>query len=258
MTHRQASRVPRRSATLWSHQDTTLRAVGGCLMNILHSSVRREDYAYDEYADSEHGGELHFSPGLAPAEQEYGSQLRYERRFDSARRPFRKELLRLLFWGVVIVAIPAAALAVRYGEPRTVQTLRTIKRTVNRLSTELGIKPSVPGAPRQASLANLSHTQEGPVVDAKPALPAVSAADHVQRQLDKIASDVANVKGLVEQLSGSQKQMATQLVALKAVNDSFTERTWWLTQAAAFSAPPGKSQHKIARNSPAPVTIARP
>jgi hypothetical protein len=231
-------------------------------MNMLHGSERREDYAYDEYAESDHGSALHFSPCLAPAEREYGDRPRYERPFAgksrTTRRPLRKELPRLVFWGALIVAIPAAALAARYGEPETIQTLRTIKRTINRVSAELGIKPSVKTTPRQASLANSSPTQEGPGVDLKPMPSAVSAADHVQRQLDMIASDVANVKSLVEQRASSQKQMATQIVTLKAVNDSSAERTWWLTQSAAFNAPPGKSQHKIARNSPAPVTTARP
>jgi outer membrane murein-binding lipoprotein Lpp len=231
-------------------------------MNMLHSSIRHDDHVHDDYAENNNDGALHFSPGLAPTEHGYEYLPRYEPTVSAVsrarRRPFGTELLRFVFGGLVIAAIFSAAFASQYGEPETIQAFRTIKKTLNRLPIEFGIVPSVMTTSRPASLRSLSSVQDRSILDEKPTVPAVPIADHFQRQLDTIASDVTNVKALVEQLTGSQRQMATQIAAVKAVNDSLNERTWWLTQSAAFNAPPSKGQHKVAHSSPTSTAIARP
>jgi hypothetical protein len=248
-----------RSATLWSHQGSTLRTARGCPMNKLQSSVHDEDYAQDNYAESSYEHELHFSPGLAPVEPKSEHHLRLgptSRVASRTRWSFGKELLRFAVCGLVIAAISAAAFGSQYGDQQTIQTLRAIKNTVNGLSAELGIVPLVTRTSVPVPLRNSSAAQNRAVLDERTALPATTV-DHFQRQLDTIASDVASVKELAGQLASSQKQIATQIAAMKTANDSLSERTWWLTQSEAFNPPPSKSQHK-ARSSPAPTATARP
>src|ERR1700722_17299890 len=115
-------------------------------MNMLHSS-RHDGYAHDDYAENNNDGALHFPPGLAPTEHGYEYLPRYEPTVSAVsrarRRPFGTELLRFVFGGLVIAAIFSAAFASPYGEPETIQAVRTIKKTLNRLPIEFGIVPSV-------------------------------------------------------------------------------------------------------------------
>jgi hypothetical protein len=227
-------------------------------MVALKSSVRHEG-KYDDYTDSSYEGGLHFSPGLAPTEEEYETGLRRETRLRGAspkRRSLGREILRIALFGFVIASISAAALASQYGAPETIQALKAIKKTVNHLSLELGMAPSVTTASRSASPRSQLPRQD----PSESTLPTATAAHHVQGQLDTIASDVASVKGMLEQLANSQKQMAVQIAAVKATSDASSERTWWLTQSAAYNPPPSKSPHKVARTStaPSPAADARP
>ena len=58
-----------------------------------------------------------------------------------------RELLRLVVYGLVIITVSGAAFTSQYGDDRTIQTLRTLKRAVSGLSPGLGIKPPQ-GAPK--------------------------------------------------------------------------------------------------------------
>jgi hypothetical protein len=223
-------------------------------MNKLRSGIRHEDDAYDDYAES---NDLHFSPGLAPTGQGYEAQPQFGLTSPGAsltRRSLGKELLRFVLCGLVIAIISAAAFASQYGDSGTIQTLKTIKKTMNGLLAELGVRPSVMTALVPLSVPNQSSAQNQSNLDEKPLLP---TPDPLQRQLDTMANDVASLKRLVEQLATSQRQAATQLQAMKASNDSISERNWWLTQSATFN-PPSKSQHKIARSSAIPTASDRP
>ena len=223
-------------------------------MNKLRSGVCHEDYAYQDYAES---GDLHFAPGLAPTEHECESQPRFysiARRASLTKRSLGKELLRFVLCGLVIAAISAAAFASQYGDSGTIQTLKTIKKTVNGLSAELDVRPSVMATSVPLSVPNQSSAQNRTNLYEKPPL---ATQDPLQRQLDTMANDVGSLKSLVEQLAVSLKQAATQLQVMKASNDSISERNWWLTQSAMFN-PPSKSQYKIARSSLIPTASDRP
>ena len=80
----------------------------------------------------------------------------------------------------------------------------------------------------------------------------------VRQQLETIASDLATVRSLVEQLTTSQKQMALDIASMETGKDNFSQRTWWLSQSAAFHSATSKSQQKNVRSSPSPATSARP
>jgi hypothetical protein len=211
-----------------------------------------------DYAEDGYDSEQRFSPSLAPAEHGYDPQLRYETASvgrSRTKRSFVRESLRLISCGLVIVGVSALAFASQYGDPETVQTLKAIRET---LSADLGISPSLSTTPLSRPLQTLPTVQDRSILEESPLPPTVAAEDRVQRQLDAIAGDVAGVRSLVQQLAGSQTKVAAQIAAMKAANDSLSDRTWWLTQSATLVVPPTKSQHKTAHGSPSSPVSARP
>jgi hypothetical protein len=91
-----------------------------------------------------------------------------------------------------------------------------------------------------------------------PAQVTAESSHQVQQQLETIASNLATARSLVEQLTASQKQMALDIASMETSKDNFSQRTWRLSQSAAFHSAISKSQQKIVRSSPSPVTSARP
>jgi hypothetical protein len=235
-------------------------------MNMPQNGVYYEKYprtvhTYNDdgdYRENSYDSEPDFPPGLAPAEEGYDPRLRYETASvgrSRTKRSFVSESLRLISCGLVIAGISAVALASQYGDPGTVQTLKAIRET---LSADLGISSSLSTAPLSKPLQALPTVQDRSILEESAPAPTVAAEERVQRQLDAIAGDVAGVRSLVQQLAGSQTKVAAQIAAMKAANDSLSDRTWWLTQSATFVAPPIKSRNKAAHGSPASTVNARP
>ena len=110
----------------------------------------REGYEpSDNYAD-----EVHFSPDLDPMEPSFEA---HPRGTSGNKRSLGRELLRLVVYGLVIITVSGAAFASQYGDDRTIQTLRTLKRAVSGLSPGLGIKPPE-GAPKSLHQVTLQET----------------------------------------------------------------------------------------------------
>jgi hypothetical protein len=234
-------------------------------MNTLQNGAYYEKYpraatTYNDdgdYAENSYDGEPRFSPGLAPTEQGYDPQPPYETASvggSRIKRSFVQELLRFISCGLVIGGISAAAFASQYGDPETVQTLKAIRST---LSADLGIPPSSTTS-LSKPLRALPSVQDRSNLEETPRPTTIATEDNVQRQLNAIAGDVAGVRSLVQQLAGSQTKVAAQIAAMKAANDSLSDRTWWLTQSATFVAPSTKSQHKAAQASPLFTASVRP
>ena len=210
----------------------------------------REGYEpSDNYAD-----EVHFSPDLDPMEPSFEA---HPRGTSGKKRSLGRELLRLVVYGLVIITVSGAAFASQYGDDRTIQTLRTLKRAVSGLSPGLGIKPPE-GAPKSLHKVTLQETARAGVMQSTPAQVTAESPHQVRQQLETIASDLATVRSLVEQLTASQKQMALDIASMETGKDNFSQRTWWLSQSAAFHSATSKSQQKIVRSSPSPATSARP
>jgi hypothetical protein len=213
----------------------------------------REGYdPSDSYAD-----EVHFSPDLQPMEPPFEAHPPGTSR---NKRSFGRESLRLVVYGLVIITISGAAFASQYGDDLTIQTLRTLKRAVSGLPPGLGIKSSE-GAPKSLHQVTLQETvlvKDASVVQPTPAQVTAESPHQVRQQLETIASDLATVRSLVEQLTASQKQMALDIASKETSKDNFNQRTWWLSQSAAFHSAPSKSLQKTVRSSPSPAASARP
>jgi hypothetical protein len=242
-----------------------LKQFFGGPMNTLQNGVYYEKYPRvaptynddDDYAESSYDGEPHFSPGPAQAEQGYDPRPRYETASvggSRTRRSFVRKSLRFILCGLVIAGISAAAFASQYGDPETVQTLKAIRKT---LSADLGIPSSLSTTSLLKSLRAAPAVQDRSILEETPRPPTI-ADENVQRQLDTIAADIAGVRSLVQQLAGSQTKVATQIAAMKAANDSPSDRTWWLIQSATFVAPASKSHHKTLHDSLSSTGSVRP
>jgi len=76
-----------------------------------------------------------------------------------------------------------------------------------------------------------------------------------------MASQLAIVRGLAEQLTVSQKKMAQDIAALETAKENLSQKMWWLSQSSAFDAPPHKSVKKTvpstAKSSPVPIPTTR-
>ena len=163
------------------------------------------------------------------------------------KRALGRELLRLVVYGLVIITVSGAAFASQYGDDRKIQTLRTLKRAVSGLSPGLGIKPPE-GAPKslhQVTLQETALVKDAGVMQSTPARDTAESPHQVRQQLETIASDLATVRSLVEQLTASQKQMALDIASTETGKDNFSQRTWWLSQSAAFHSATSKSHQKI-------------
>ena len=167
----------------------------------------REGYEpSDNYAD-----EVRFSPDLDPTEPSFEA---HPRGTSGNKRSLGRELLRL-----------------------AIQTLRTLKTAVSGLSPGLGIKPPE-GAPKslhQVTPQETALVKDAGVMQSTPAQVTAEFPHQVRQQLETIASDLATVRSLVEQLTASQKQMALDIASMETGKDNFSQRTWWLSRIGSFS-----------------------
>jgi hypothetical protein len=63
-----------------------------------------------------------------------------------------------------------------------------------------------------------------------------------------MASQLAIVRGLAEQLTVSQKKMAQDIAALETAKENLSQKMWWLYQSSAFDAPPSQAS-AVCKNS---------
>jgi hypothetical protein len=119
-----------------------LNSVLGGPMNTPQNGVYYEKYPRvahtynddDDYTENSYDGEPRFSPGLAPAGQEYDPQPRYETASvggSRIKRSFVGESLRFISCALVIAGISAAAFASQYGDPETVRMLKAMRKTLS-------------------------------------------------------------------------------------------------------------------------------
>jgi hypothetical protein len=220
----------------------------------------RESYdTSDRYSNG-----LHVSPDLAPLEPllEVRPGKAKTRRVSPSgnKRSVGAEILRLFVCGLIIAAIGGAAFAVQYGDDSIREALGFLQSSVSGLSPDLGANPSARVVDGFSKTSDQMSAQDG--ISARKASVAPGSSPQVQQQLETMASELAIVRGLAEQLTVLQKKMAQDIAGLETAKENLGQKTWWLYQSSAFDAPPHKTAKKIApstaKSSPAPIPTTRP
>jgi len=219
-----------------------------------------------------YSNELHVSPDLAPLEPlldvrpgrgrtrrvcPYGN-----------RRSVGREVLRLFVYGLIIITIGGAAFASQYGDDNIKETLGILQSSVSGLSPVLGANPSARAlegfskSSDQVSTQDKISAKEARFIQSTPVSVTAGSSPQIQQQLETMASQLAIVRGLAEQLTVSQKKMAQDIAALETAKENLSQKMWWLYQSSAFDAPPHKSVKKTvpstAKSSPVPIPTTRP
>ena len=200
----------------------------------------REGYgAWDNYSN-----ELHVSPDLAPLEPllEARPGRAGTRRVGRSgnRRSVGREAFRLIVYGLIITAIGGAAFASQYGDDKIKETLGILQRTVSGLSPVLGANPSARAfegfskSSDQVSAPDKMSAKEARLIQSTPVSAAAGSSVQIQQQLEAMASELAIVRGLAEQLTVSQKKMAQDIAALETAKENISQKVWWLYQSSAF------------------------
>lgn len=218
-----------------------------------------------------HANELHVSPDLAPFERllEAHSGRGGTRRVSRSgnRRTVGREALRLFVFGLIIMMIGVGALASQYGDDNIKEALGFLQRSVGGLSPVLGANPSATALEEfskgsdQVSTQDKMSAKEARFIQSTPVSVTAGSSPQIQQQLELMASELAIVRGLAEQLTVSQKKMGQDIAALETAKENLTQRTWWLYQSSAFDAPPHKSVKRTvpstAKSSPVPNPTTR-
>ena len=227
----------------------------------------REAYGpSDDYSDDHH-----VSPDLAPLEpllEARPGRARTRRVSRSGnRRSVGREALRLIVYGLIIMTIGGAAFASQYGDDKIKETLGMLQSSVSGLLPVLGANPSAAASEGvlkssdQVSTQDKMSVKEARLIQTTPASVAAGSSAQIQPQLETMASELAIVRGLAEQLTVSQKKMAQDIAALETAKENLSQKMWWLSQSSAFDAPPHKSVKKTvpstAKSSPVPIPTTR-
>ena len=224
----------------------------------------QSDVQYREGYDSSdnYANELHVSPDLAPLKSSFEvrpGRARIRRVSPSGnRRPVGREVLRLIVYGLIIMTIGGAAFASQYGDDKIKEALGTLQRSVSGLSPALGANPSarrlegVSKSSDQVSTQDKLPPKEARFIQSIPVSVAAGSSAQIQQQLETMASDLAIVRGLAEQLFVSQKKMAQDIAALETAKENLSQKVWWLYQSSAFETVPS-----TAKSSPVPIPTTR-
>ena len=229
----------------------------------------QSDVKYREGCDpsDNYSNELHVSPDLAPLEpllEGPPGRGRTRRGGPSGnRRSVGREVLRLFVYGLIIMTIGGAAFASQYGDDNIKEALGILQRSVSGLSPVLGANPSARAlegfskSSDQVSTQDKISAKEARFIQSMPVSVTAGSAPQSQQQLEIMASELAIVRGLAEQLAVSQKKMAQDIAALETGKENPSQKMWWLYQSSAFDAPPHKSVKKTvpstAKSSPVPI-----
>ena len=219
-----------------------------------------------------YSNELHVSPDLAPLEPllEVRPGRGRTRRVSPSgnRRSVGREVLRLFVYGLIITTIGGAAFASQYGGDNIKETLGILQSSVSGLSPFLGANPSARAlegfskSSDQVSTQDKISAKEARFIQSTPVSVTAGSSPQIQQQLETMASQLAIVRGLAEQLTVSQKKMAQDIAALETAKENLSQKMWWLYQSSAFDAPPHKSVKKTvpstAKSSPVPIPTTRP
>ena len=217
-----------------------------------------------------YSNELHVSPDLAPLEPllEVRPGRGRTRRVSPSgnRRSVGREVLRLFVYGLIIITIGGAAFASQYGDDNIKETLGILQSSVSGLSPFLGANPSARAlegfskSSDQVSTQDKISAKEARFIQSTPVSVMAGSSPQIQQQLETMASQLAIVRGLAEQLTVSQKKMAQDIAALETAKENLSQK--WLYQSSAFDAPPHKSVKKTvpstAKSSPVPIPTTRP
>jgi hypothetical protein len=234
----------------------------------------RSDVKYREGHDpsGNYSDELHVSPDLAPLEQllEVRPGRGRARRVSPSgnRRSVGKEVLRLFVYGLIIATIGGAAFASQYGGDDIKEALGSLQRSVSGILPDLGANPSarVPEgfskSSDQISTPDKISAKEVRFIQSPPGSVTAGSSPQIQQQLETMAGELAIVRGLVEQLTVSQKKIAQGMAASETAKENLGQKTWWLYQSSAFDAPAPKNVKKTApstaKASPVPIPSTRP
>jgi hypothetical protein len=234
----------------------------------------RSDVKYREGYDPSdtYSNEPHVSPDLAPLEPfvEVRPDRGRTRRVGppANRRSVGREVLRLFVHGLIIAAIGGAALASQYGDDNIKEALGSLQRSVGGLSPDLGANPSArvlegfSTNSDQIAVPDKISAKEVRFIQPPPGSATAGSSPPIQQQLETVAGELAIVRGLVEQLTVSQKKMAQDVAALETAKDNLGQKTWWLSQSSAFDAPAQRSVKKTApstaKSSAVPMSSTRP
>ena len=236
-------------------------------LNIAEDKYREGYDPSDNYSN-----ELHVSPDLAPLEPllEVRPGRGRTRRVSPSgnRRSVGREVLRLFVYGLIIITIGGAAFASQYGDDNIKETLGILQSSVSGLSPFLGANPSARAlegfskSSDQVSTQDKISAKEARFIQSTPVSVTAGSSPQIQQQLETMASQLAIVRGLAEQLTVSQKKMAQDIAALETAKENLSQKMWWLYQSSAFDAPPHKSVKKTvpstAKSSPVPIPTTRP
>jgi hypothetical protein len=206
-------------------------------------------------SDSYYSNELHVSPGLSPQEPVLelrpGREMAASISLSGNRLSVGREIVRLFLYGFVIMIIGGAAFASQYGDDNTREVLGILQSALRGFSPDLGAYQSARVSERVSTRSDQAATEQASAKEARssqfpPIVAGAGGPSQIQQQLETIASQLAAVKGLAEQLAVSQKKMAEDVAALEPAKENGGQKVWWLYQTSAFSAAPHKSPKKSA------------
>jgi hypothetical protein len=205
-------------------------------------------------SSDDHRNELHVSPGIAPVEPSIGvnpPQASFQNHgISRGRRSVGRRVFRTVAYGFITIVIVGAALAWASSDDKTKEmVIRAWGISLSQLSSVLGTKSP---AASDTTAEPVSRTSQRASV-------AAGSSPGAQHQLETMASDLADLRRIVEQLAAKHEQMAQDVAALQAAKQNISEKKSSPAQSSSAGSPP-KSIHSEAAVQPSsvPVPIPRP
>jgi hypothetical protein len=221
--------------------------------------------------------EFHFSPGLAEEEPSIDGHRR-QRYFGSGgfsrhRPSVGRQVFRAFAWGLIIVAIAGIPMAWQFSDDNTKDMVTAWAKagglSPSKLPPVLGTKSPPPAAETMSKTLDRAPTQEASDLAARFAPAAPQSVEprpsaELPHQLEAVASDLAVVRRLVEQLAAKQDQMAQELTTLQTTQLSISQKLSQAPETTAVHVPPHKNGPKPSpagaspQSSSVPIPAARP
>ena len=196
--------------------------------------------------------EFHFSPAIAPVEPSIGvypHQNSFREDGISRRRSLGKRVFRTVAYGVIIIIVAAgAALAWQSTDDKTKDMVRAWGISLNQLI-------SVPDA--KSPVVSDKVTEPVSKTSQQTSVAAGSSPD-AHQQLERMVSDLAAVRRIVEQLAVKQEQMAQDIATLQAAGHNVGEKKPTLPQSPAVPPRTNIQSEAAVQRSPVPLPLPRP
>ena len=188
--------------------------------------------------------EFHFSPGIAPVEPSIGVNSFRE----DGRRSVGKRAFRTFAYGVIIIVAVGAALAWQSADDKTKDMVRAWGISLNQLISAPDAKSPIVSDKVTEPVSKTS--QQTSVAN--------NSSPDAHQQLESMASDLAAVRRIVEQLAAQQQQMAQDIAMLQAAEHNVGETKPTLPQSSAV--PPRKNiqSESAVQRAPVPLPPPRP